>query len=392
MATILVNAISAKSGGAITYISNLASEIERQLPHFRFVFLVEASVHRRFSSTEARSVPEFREFECSNLFQRFIFDQVVARRIAREEKVDLLLSISDFGMILPPCLQLLMIRNSLYFSQCYQTDYLPRMSAGFRLMFRFRRVLVRLSAACSDLVVVASEAMRDEVQPVVGRLAVNRFGVPLEKFRVTSKLRPEKDLTLLFVSDYSDYKNLTTLLRAVAILKSRRILGFKVVTTADPFQFADVEVSSREADKQLARSAEVEAHVEFTGSVPYETVDKLYREADIFVFPSAAESFGHPLVEAMASGLPVIASDIPICREICRDSALYFCRDDAADLADRIALLMADSDLRLRLGRRGRVLAETEYDWRKHVARLLDTIQNLIEKENLPDATARMMV
>ena len=60
------------------------------------------------------------------------------------------------------------------------------------------------------------------------------------------------------------------------------------------------------------------------GAVPYSLLHQVYRECDIYVTPAYAESFAHPLVEAMASGLPIVASDLAVHREICQDAAIYF--------------------------------------------------------------------
>jgi len=184
-------------------------------------------------------------------------------------------------------------------------------------------------------------------------------------------------MQLLYVSEYGDYKNLTTLLKALPLVRRQSVDNFHVVTTADPGQFPDVEIVTREEDKLLATHPLVAPLVKFTGSVPYEEISKLYLESDFFVFPSVAESFGHPLVEAMASGLPIVASDIPICREICGDAALYFNPFDPQDLAEKILVLLNNSNLRKQLSQIGRRRAEAQFDWKDHVSRLKDIIEQV---------------
>jgi glycosyltransferase involved in cell wall biosynthesis len=79
----------------------------------------------------------------------------------------------------------------------------------------------------------------------------------------------------------------------------------------------------------------------------------------------------------MASGLPVLASDIPICREICGDAAVYFSPLDPKDLAEKILLLKNDPVLRRQLGQLGRKRAEAFFDWKDHVRRLLEIIERV---------------
>jgi glycosyltransferase involved in cell wall biosynthesis len=106
-------------------------------------------------------------------------------------------------------------------------------------------------------------------------------------------------------------------------------------------------------------------------------VPRLYRDSDLFVFPSIAESFGHPLVEAMASGLPILASDIPVCREICGEAAIYFDPFNAKSLAEAIVHLEKDITLRKRLGEAGRRRAESKFNWADHVDRLVHLIEEV---------------
>jgi glycosyltransferase involved in cell wall biosynthesis len=150
-----------------------------------------------------------------------------------------------------------------------------------------------------------------------------------------------------------------------------------LTTTADPDQFPDTEVVTREIDRSLASHSLIASSVKFTGPIPYQEIEKLYQENDIFIFPSLAESFGHPLVEAMASGLPIIASDIPICREICGDAAVYFSPLDPNELAEKILMLRSNPGLRRQLGEIGRKRAETHFDLKDHVRRLVEIIEQV---------------
>jgi len=76
----------------------------------------------------------------------------------------------------------------------------------------------------------------------------------------------------------------------------------------------------------------------------------------------------------MAMGLPIVASDIPVCREICGKGAVYFNPPEPADLATKIVLLKNNSDLRKQLGQIGRKRAEAQFNCEDHVRRLLEMI------------------
>jgi glycosyltransferase involved in cell wall biosynthesis len=121
---------------------------------------------------------------------------------------------------------------------------------------------------------------------------------------------------------------------------------------------------------ELARRPYIAPWIEFSGPLSECEVQQLYRNADIFVFPSFCESFGHPMVEAMAHGLPIVAADTPVNREICAGAALYFRPLDPGDLAEKVKLVGSDQALTEKLRRSGRHRV-ADFRWEDHVERLL---------------------
>jgi glycosyltransferase involved in cell wall biosynthesis len=98
----------------------------------------------------------------------------------------------------------------------------------------------------------------------------------------------------------------------------------------------------------------------FLGLVPDETLPLVYRAADLFVLPSEAELQGMVLLEAAATGLPLLGADALAIPEIVRDgeTGLLHAPGDPANLAEKLAWLLGDPDLRRRLGAGGQSLAQ----------------------------------
>ena len=115
------------------------------------------------------------------------------------------------------------------------------------------------------------------------------------------------------------------------------------------------------------------------GAVPYSQLHHVYKACNAYVTPAYAESFAHPLVEAMASGLPVVASEIPVHREICQEAAVYFPPFSPEILADKVAGMIASPQIADGLSHGGRLTSRT-FSWGKHVTELVALAEGLLSR------------
>src|SRR5262245_47556694 len=274
---VLVHAVSAKSGGAATYIQNLARHIAVSNQDHSYIFYVPSVQAKAIRGLGDNVTVVAEDIAYKSPRRRFLWDQIILRRVVKRERVDVLLSSSDFGMLFPPCRQVLMLRNPLFFSPLYLEKILPRKTWPFKLEFSLRRWLIAASVRSSDVVLTASKSMLNDVRRFVAipdrKTIINYFGVPLGKFNGRREdkgpgdegvVRPHNGpLRLLYVSEYSDYKNLSTLLRAILLLKACGVDDFCLTTTMDPDQFSEVEITTREMDKAFARNPQIAPHVRF---------------------------------------------------------------------------------------------------------------------------------
>ena len=99
-------------------------------------------------------------------------------------------------------------------------------------------------------------------------------------------------------------------------------------------------------------------------------------------------AFAHPLVEAMASGLPIVASDLPVHREIADGAAVFFARCSPTELADRISQLLDSPLLISELKQKG-VEQSHKFSWKKHVEQLLGMAETLVGKQENTTEQAR---
>jgi len=377
---VVINAVSAKIGGAATYLRSVLGELARQLDA---PARANICVWRGTTSGEWPKGVEYRDPASEMLgsnhrgsFSRLWFDQIEIVRELRAQKADVLFSSANFASFHVPCRQVLLVRNAAYFDPVYMSRVSAVGPHAFHLAQRF---LTILSMATATDVLFPTQAMLDLVGQTLGRVGhnwrVSHYGTKLDQFTPCerSTFGQGRPLRLLNVGLYADQKNLGTLFRALHSIDERAPRSHHLTVTAgftqdglvtDPFAPHYVEergLFGALRDRGIAEDTDWKQH----GSLP-----ELYRSADVFVFPSYTESFGHPLLEAMASGLPVIASDVPVNREICADAALYFPVFDAEACAASIRRLADDAALFSDLRRRGLERVQ-HFTWERHVRDLV---------------------
>ena len=147
------------------------------------------------------------------------------------------------------------------------------------------------------------------------------------------------------------YKNFVKLIEAYAVLARRRDDVPDLIIIGDD---QDSEYAAQMERARLATGEDVAERIHILGEVPYADIKQYYAGADLFVFPSYLETFGHPLLEAMASGIPTVAADIPVFREVAGDAAFYADPHKADALASAMEDALFASRARETMIKRGR--------------------------------------
>ncbi len=208
--------------------------------------------------------------------------------------------------------------------------------------------------ACSPAYRVLGEVGDTEPSPVLRRLGID-------------------EPYLFHISKHSPRKNPDCILRAFAALCERgTIPGVRLVLAGSGWKNASVE--------SFIDRHDLGTRVVFPGFIPEEEVVELFNGATAFIFPSRAEGFGMPNVEAMACGCPVVTSNAFAIPEIVGDGALVMDDpDDYHDLADKVERIYRDETLRRSLVERG-ITRAGEFSWEKSARTVLDTWARLIER------------
>jgi glycosyltransferase involved in cell wall biosynthesis len=205
----------------------------------------------------------------------------------------------------------------------------------------------RRSARRADRVLCGSATTRERILSELGvdpeRVALAPWGVD-EVFRMGAT--GAESGYLLFVGRWEARKGLDVLLAALREAAARDP-GTRLMLAGGPGRPAAAEVAALRA----------EPNVETALDPSDQELASLYAGATALVYPSRMEGFGFPVAEAMASGCPVIASDLPELRELAGDAAVYFPPGDSQALADAMIAVAEDPDEREGMAARGRELA-----------------------------------
>ena len=389
MIRLFINGVAASAGGGLTYLRNVIPHLASR-SDCQTTLLSDALIRSEFEPLPNVSFIEISEN--TGVMWRFIREQAVLPKLILRSASQVLVSAGNFALWNCPVPQILLSRNSLYTSSDFLRDVRGRGDYALWVDTVIKGWLARQSISRADIALAPSEAFATELRSWSGRnvLALHH-GFDAEAFaadttplpsHAMNKIEGANDsLRLLFVSHYNYYRNFETLFRAIPILSMRLKKKVKLFLTCRLKSEANPGTYRTEAASSLADDLRGGESIVELGTMPYRSLHHLYRACHVYVSPAYAESFAHPLIEAMSSGLPVVASDLPVHREICGDAGLYFSRFSPDDLAEQVTQIHKSPELAKTLSRNG-LRRANEFSWREHVDRLVVLAQKLVQSES----------
>ena len=384
MIRLFINGLAASAGGGLTYLRNVIPHLARRVDTETTV-LLNPAIRREFG--ELPNISSVETAETSGVFRRFVREQTTLPKLIRRSGAQVLISAGNFALWNSPVPQILLSRNSLYTSGDFLRDVRARGDYAIWADTIIKGWLARRSIRCADITIAPSEAFAQELSQWSGRKVLSvHHGFDPDTFTsdaaplplaAQTQLEQGKDaLRLPFVSHYNYYRNFETLFRAMPILNSR-LKGKQVKLFLTCRLNSGNNPGTYRAESAALLANDLRGDIVELGTIPYRSLHHLYRACHIYVTPAYAESFAHPLIESMSSGLPVVASDLPVHREICRDAGIYFPRFSPDALAERLLQIQESPELAEKLSSNGLRRAR-DFSWSEHVERLVVLAQELL--------------
>ena len=358
---IAINASHAKTGGGVTYLRHMLPLLSAE---------PEASVHlilHRDQQALFEPVPDGVEIVACNygrsFFSTLLWEQCKLPGIARRLSADVLFSPANFGPVLARN-HVLLLRNATSVIRLARRlkhlIYWFTLSAATLASLLTARRAIAVSQYASELLTFGLKGQREKKVSVV-----YHGTAPVE---IARRDNESPGTNLLAVSDIYIQKNYHTLLQAIAILRhSWTDLTLTIVGR-------DVDTHYAEGLRTLVRDLGLGDAVRFVGHVDTSELNAFYRDCQLFVFPSTVETFGNPLLEAMAHGVPIVTSSTAAMPEVIGDAGLMFDPNNAEEIASQISRLLLDPALRVELGRKAAIRAQS-FTWEESARRTLDVLR-----------------
>jgi len=368
---ILVDASMATAGGGFTYIVNIVAPLARMAPeyHFRVVTRGQniAAALPRCDNVEVDLRP------AAGLRERLRCTHVEMPRLLSSWGADLYYSVGELATLRTPCPSIAAFRNAAIFWPDW-VEYRWQQQIRLRLLYRLAKLTAR---SCDRILFVSEDSARwigDGIGLPEERRAVIHHGIDLEAWRTRGGESPHPRPYILSVGTIYPYKSYVLLIEAWLALAERR------PTLPDLVIVGDDQEPSYTKRMYEARSAggPLAERIHIRGEVPYAEIQRYYEHAELFVFPSYIETFGHPLLEAMASGIPMVATEMGSFQEIAGDAARYAEAGRSDSFAAAMEEVLYDEGVRTALVEQGRARV-AKFTWQRSAEKLLALFDGVMD-------------
>ncbi|MGH6846050.1 MAG: glycosyltransferase family 4 protein [Methylocella sp.] len=342
---VLVNAPSVKEGGSLVVLEYLLESMTRLRPDIDWALAVHGSLRLSRNPPENLVSVDIGDIDRGCFSAPRWYELGLPAAVARLG-VNVVFSMTNYLPIRRlPCPTVLLVQHAGHFSDVF--DRLTRLHlrradriAAWRLKTRWVQRSVRMATE----VTVQTAALADAIAARTGRSRAKIHVTPHGPGLIGEPppQRPKmsgRPVRIGYIAKWGVQKNFDVLF-AATVRWTAAGRDVQLVLTLDPNLAENMQLMAR------AKAMGLTPVIENVGNEDAAGISALYDSLDIFAFPSLVESFGFPLVEAMAKGLPVVAADTASNREVAGNAGSYFSPFDSEALATMLGRIIDDPSLR----------------------------------------------
>ena len=377
MTVIVINAISIKEGGSLVVLKLLLCAMVELRPDWEWHIAVNCLAAEALRDCPVTTCHVFPSSSISGLKVRLWYE-IALPRLLKKVRADLLFSQTNY---LPArrltCPSLLLVQHAGHFSGRFKAITEAKLGSFVaRLSWRLKGLWVKSSVRRAQAITVQTEALAkavaEQTSVPAGRIHVIAHGSGQATLagRLPSKPVEGQPVRIGYITKYGVQKNFAVLFNAVAYLKSAGLKPLLVLTLAP-------ELAENRAVLALAEGLGIADCLENHGELAEHELSHLYGTLHLFVFPSWCESFGFPMLEAMAHGLPLLIAATDSNIEISRSAGMIFPSDDALEIAKLVQRLASDPGWHQACAKESMARAQ-EFTWAKSAVATVSLIENTL--------------
>lgn len=372
---------SRASGGGVTFLNNFILNLSKVRSHnIYYLFLptpLSFNLPSNFKTIIVKSFPPYEAW-------KLLWYTTMVNNFIKREKIDLFYGSTGISPLNTDCSTVLTLQNLW--------PFLPNHSAIlFKIIKHLRKkIIIRCSQRATLLHFASFSAYQDHVK---WGLNIDRKKIRIVPFGIDNIFFSKNDLSragallnnfnlsnvkyLLFVGNIFKHKNIETLFKAFATFhnnynyKDIKLVIAGKVMEQDYFLALD----------KLINDLDIKDSIFYLNEVNYADLPLLYQSAELFVFPSVLETFGFPMLEAMACRVPLLVADTPIAHELCKDAALYFPENDQEKIVQLMLKVIRNSAFKQSLVEKGFDTARN-FSWEAMVQKMMTIFSEAVSLNN----------
>lgn len=247
----------------------------------------------------------------------------------------------------------------------------------YRWLYMVLKPIIRSIWDNAATVVSCSDGLRDLAYKTDSNVKIEVIpdGVNLETFQPIQRDSNSEKIRILSIGRLIPRKGFQFLIQALPQVNEKTEYQFEIEIVGDgPYQEELIE---------LAEKLNVKSQLHFSGSIPYSDLPKKYYEADIFILPSLAEGMPLVVLEAMGTGLPIIASRVQGIEELVTEdiNGALFNPGDVEELTNCLIKLINNGEMRVEMGKKSTEKV-VPFDWKNIADAYLTLYEDIIKQES----------